>query len=124
MPDHATKDGSWLQRRGEQEGLSRYVQTLRERLGLIALCVLGATAAAVIYVLLATPLYRAQAELLVTPVSRDDSTLSSLGLIRDSNDPTRDVSTAAELVSGTDVARRVKDDLNLPGTPTEVLKLV
>jgi receptor protein-tyrosine kinase len=124
MPDHATKDGSWLQRRGEQEGLSRYVQTLRERLGLIALCVLGATAAAIVYVLLATPVYRGQAELLITPVSRDDSTLSSLGLIRDSNDPTRDVSTAAELVSGTDVARRVKQELGLPGTPTEILKLV
>jgi capsular exopolysaccharide synthesis family protein len=121
MPDHATKDGSWLQRRGEQEGLSRYVQTLRERIGLIALCVLGATVAAALYVAIATSLYRAQAELLVTPVSRDDSTLSSLGLIRDSNDPTRDVATAAELVSGTDVARRVKARLNLPGTPVDVL---
>jgi capsular exopolysaccharide synthesis family protein len=124
MADTATTSGDWLQRRGEQEGLSRYVQTLRERISLILVCVLTTTVAALVYVLLANPLYRAQAEMLVTPVSRDDSTLTSLGLIRDSNDPTRDVSTAAQLVTGADVARQVKAKLNLKGSLTEVIHSV
>lgn len=124
MPGDGTTNGGWLQRRGEQEGLSRYLQTLRERYRLILFCVLAATVAAVLYVVVAAPLYRAQAELLVTPVSRDDSTLTSLGLIRDSNDPTRDVSTAAQLVSGTDVARQVKAQLHLKGSLTEVLQSI
>jgi capsular exopolysaccharide synthesis family protein len=124
MADPRTKSADWIQRRGEQEGLSRYVQTLRERLGLILVCILATTLAATIYVLFASSLYRAKAELLVTPVSRDDSTLTSLGLIRDSNDPTRDVSTAAQLVTSTDVARDVKNQLRLKGSVTQLLRSV
>jgi tyrosine-protein kinase len=124
MADQGTTSAGWIQRRGEQEGLSRYVQTLRERLGLILACMLATTVAALVYVVFATPLYRAEAEILVTPVSRDDSTLTSLGLIRDSNDPTRDVSTAAQLVTSTDVARRVKAQLGLKGSATDVLKSI
>jgi capsular exopolysaccharide synthesis family protein len=124
MADPGTTSADWIQRRGEQEGLSRYVQTLRERLDLILGCILATTVAAIVYVLLASPLYRAQAELLVTPVSRDDSTLTSLGLIRDSNDPTRDVSTAAQLVTSTDVARQVKTQLKLEQRVTQVLRSV
>jgi len=124
MAGPGTTSSDWIQRRGEQQGLSRYVQTLRERIGLIVSCILATTVAAMVYVLLAAPLYRAKAEMLVTPVSRDDSTLTSLGLIRDSNDPTRDVSTAAQLVTSTDVARQVKSQLGIKASVTEVLRRV
>jgi capsular exopolysaccharide synthesis family protein len=120
----AGPQGAWLHRRGEQEGLGRYLQTLRERLGLIAVCTLAAVAAAVIYVLVASPTYKAQAQILVTPVSRDDDTLTNLGLIRDSNDPTRDVSTAAKLVTAPDVARRVIRQLHLRISVHDLLEKV
>ena len=51
------------------------------------------------YLAVATEKYKAEADLLVLPASRDDPTLASLPLIRESSDPTRDVETASQLVT-------------------------
>src|SRR6266576_3417072 len=51
-----TPDSSWLNPSVEQQGLARYVSTLRERKWLIALTVLVTTLAAVGYVLTASKL--------------------------------------------------------------------
>ena len=57
----------WLVPSGEQQGLRRYVQTIRERFKLIVLTVLVTTLAAVLYVGTAEKTYEAQATMLVTP---------------------------------------------------------
>jgi receptor protein-tyrosine kinase len=101
-------DSSWLNPSVEQQGLARYVSTIRERKWLIALTVLVTTLAAVIYVLTAPKVYNAEADLLITPIGGSDPTLSGLGLISSSSDPTRDVETASKLVTSTTVAKRVK----------------
>src|SRR5688572_4472126 len=49
--------------------------------------------------------------MLVTPVPRDNVTLTGLSPITASSDPTRDVSTASSLVTTIDVARRAKENL-------------
>lgn len=102
---HQTPTPNWLVSGVEDEGLRRYVETIRERWKLIAGCVLVTTLFAILYVALAPKTYEAKATLLVTPVSRDSDAFSNLGLIRDSNDPTRDVQTAAQLATNTDVAK-------------------
>ncbi len=102
---------SWLVPEGEQQGLRRYLGTVRERFALIALTVVATTAVAALYVVLAEERYEARANLLVTPISRDNETLTGLGLIRDSADPTRDVETAAQLVMTLDVARMARREL-------------
>jgi capsular exopolysaccharide synthesis family protein len=104
--------------------LQRYIETLKERRWLILAVLAITVGAAIAYVTTAAKVYKADAQMLVTPVSSSDQTFVGLGLIRDSNDPTRDVSTAAQLVTNTDVAARVKRELHLPGTPTDVLKKV
>src|ERR671915_39610 len=98
----------WLQPQEEQEGLQRYVETIRERLLLIILTVAITTGIAILYVLTATKQYEARADLLVSPITGDDPVLTSLGLIRESVDPTRDVETASQLVTNLEVAERVK----------------
>src|SRR3954454_1455337 len=105
-----TPDSSWLNPSAEQQGLARYVSTLRERKWLIVLTVLITTLAAVVYVLTASKVYNAEADLLITPVGNSDTTLSGLGLITSSSDPTRDVETASKLVTSTTVAKRVKGE--------------
>ena len=96
-----------------QQGLRRYVQTLRERWKLIALSVLVTTSVAAAYVATAHKTYKAEADLIVTPIAGQDTTLNSIpGLIRESSDPTRNVQTAARLVTTIDVARRAKSKLN------------
>jgi capsular exopolysaccharide synthesis family protein len=102
----------WRQPPEEQEGLQRYVETIRERIMLIITAVAITTGIAILYVATATKTYDAEADILVTPVSSSDPTLSTLPLIRASADPTRDVATAARLVTNIDVATRVKKALN------------
>jgi Mrp family chromosome partitioning ATPase len=55
--------------------------------------------------------YEGEAELIVTPVTADDPLLATLPLLRESGDPTRDVETVAELVTGLDVAERAREEL-------------
>ena len=118
----AARDGSkrsaeWLRPRVEQQGLQRYVNTIRERIRLILAITLLTTAAAVVYVVTATKEYSAEADILVTPVSQTDTALAGLPLIRASSDPTRDVETAARLVVTRGVALRAKALLNLTEGP-------
>lgn len=96
--------------------------TLRERWRLIVAVVGVTLAAAVLYLVVADKVYKAETELLVTPVGSED--LPGLGLISDSSDPTRDVETAARLITARSVAARVDEDLGLEQTPGEILEQV
>ena len=93
----------WRQPPEEQEGLQRYVETIRERIWLIVTAVAITTGIAILYVATATKTYDAEADILVTPVNGTDPTLTSLGLLSTSADPTRDVETAARLVTNINV---------------------
>ena len=114
----------WLQPPVEEEGLRRYVETIRERSTLVILAVLITTAMAILYVATAPKTYETRADLLITPVSGDDPVLRSLPLIVESVDPTRDVGTASQFVTNTNVAERVKQDLALPESPRELLRKI
>lgn len=118
-PRRATSE--WLRPRAESQGIARYLGIVRERWLLVVATTLLAIAAAFAYVTLTAKVYEATADLLVTPVSSSDASTSGLGLIGDSNDPTRDVSTAAKLVTTPQVAALVKRRLRLPGTTDEIL---
>ena len=111
----------WLQPVPEQQGLKRYVETLQERIWIIAGCVLVAVAIAVGYLLTTDKVYEAQADLLITPVPTENATLVSLGLLRESNDPAREVDTASQLVTTHAVAERVSDQLGGNRSPDDLL---
>ncbi|HEY1275215.1 MAG TPA: Wzz/FepE/Etk N-terminal domain-containing protein [Thermoleophilaceae bacterium] len=95
----------WRRPRDEQPSLNRYLQILRERSRLIAITIAATFAVAVLYLLVADKQYQAEADLLVTPVASDQAP-TGLPLLIQSNDPTRDVETAARLTTTRDVARR------------------
>ena len=112
----------WLGPERAGDNLSRYVSTLRHRGWLIVLTMILGVIAAGVYVKVANPVYKAQSTLLASPIPTGSSIPSNIpGLIYASSDPTRDVLTAATLVSSIEVARRVKLDLNLSGTPQSIL---
>jgi capsular exopolysaccharide synthesis family protein len=115
---------NWLNPAVEEQGLARYVSTIRERRWLIVLTVLITTLVAIVYVLTATKVYDAEADLLITPVTNTDPTLAGLGLISNSSDPTRDVETASKLVTTANVARRVKAQLHDSRSPQKLLQAV
>ncbi|MEA2379218.1 MAG: tyrosine-protein kinase [Thermoleophilaceae bacterium] len=114
----------WRRPQAESTGIERYFRVLRERAGLILLVVLTTTLMAGAYLAVATKQYKAEADLLVIPASRDDQSLNTLPLIRESSDPTRDVETAARITASRNVAKLVKRDLGLDMTDDELLKHV
>ncbi|MEK6277126.1 MAG: Wzz/FepE/Etk N-terminal domain-containing protein [Actinomycetota bacterium] len=118
------RDTDWRQPLEEQEGLKRYVETIRERIWLIFATVVITTGIAVLYVFTATKMYDADAALLVTPVTGDNPVFASLGLLRESSDPTRDVQTASQLVTNVEIAGRVKKALDSGETPEVLLSKV
>jgi receptor protein-tyrosine kinase len=122
--DGNVRSAEWLRPRVEQQGLQRYVNTIRERIKLIVAITVLCTAAAIVYVETAQKEYTAEADILVTPVSQSDTELAGLPLIRASSDPTRDVETAARLVVNRDVALRVKNQLKLKDGPNLIQERV
>jgi succinoglycan biosynthesis transport protein ExoP len=119
LADEPTRNTDWREPAEEELGLKSYLHTIRERWILVAVSTVVCTAVAIAYLAVATKTYSAEADLLITPVAAD--TLPSLPLIRQSADPTRDVETAAKLVTNVDVAARVKNQLHLSGTPQDLL---
>jgi Mrp family chromosome partitioning ATPase len=118
--DHTDTSG-WLVREGNDDRPWRYRDAIHDHLRLILIVTVVTTAAAIAYVLLADRRYEATASLLVTPVSRVDDTLTNAGLVRDSNDPTRDVETVARLATTLDVAGIAKQQLGSDRSPRSLL---
>lgn len=121
--DLSTK-AEWLEPPEEEEGLRRYVETIRERIWLVILAVLVTTGMAVLYVFTAPKTYEGTAEMLVTPVSIEDPVVRTLPLIFESVDPTRDVETAAQFVTNLNVAERVKAETSTSHSPRGLLESV
>jgi Mrp family chromosome partitioning ATPase/capsular polysaccharide biosynthesis protein len=116
------QEEQWWNPPEEREGLRQYVDTIRERKWMVIGCVVATTLIAILYVLTAQKQYQAETDLLVSPVSSTDTLLSQLGLISESADPTRDVQTAARLVSTNDVAKRANQTLGSSEDPRTTLK--
>jgi capsular exopolysaccharide synthesis family protein len=116
-----SSSAAWLQPAEEQEGLSRYVETVRERFWVILAAVVVTTGIAILYVLTATKTYVATSDMLITPITGDDPVLTSLGLLRESSDPTRDVQTASQLIANIDVAKRAGENLETDESPEALL---
>ena len=114
----------WVVPPDEQQGLRRYVATLRERIWLIVAITVATTAAAAVYVAVVSKTYEAEATLLISPISAANPGLEGLGLLQQSSDPTRDVQTASELTTTVEVAALVKEDVGYAGTPEELLSTV
>jgi capsular exopolysaccharide synthesis family protein len=114
----------WLHPTSEPLPLERYVRVLRERLWVIVACVVVCVGVTILYVATADKVYEAEADLLVTPVTTDTEALVGLPLVRESNDPTRDVETVSRLVKSGAVAERVKRDISSTRTPRGLLNHV
>ena len=120
-PSRYSSSADWLRPTEENEGLKRYVETLRERWLLILGALIVTTAIAAAYVATATKTYEATANILVTPVTGSDPVQTSLGMLRESNDPTRDVQTASQLIANLEVADRAAKKLDDGRSAEELL---
>lgn len=109
-PDPAQYE--WLQPHPDEEGLTRYLRTVRERLWIVIAAVVIALGAAAFYLATTEDVYEAQSDLLLTPVPSASEFLITLGLPSQSTDPLREVQTVAQLVTTNEVATRARRRLD------------
>src|SRR4051794_23924097 len=112
---------TWLGPRAAQQGFARYLEALRVGKWIILASMVLCVGGALLYLSRAEKVYEAEADVLVTP---QDLQVPVPGVIQPSSDPTRDVETAARLISSPPVARRVRTQLELGGTTEQLLKKV
>jgi Mrp family chromosome partitioning ATPase len=104
------------------EGMRRYVDAVRDHWRIVAGVFLVTLAAAALYLATAPKVYRAQAQLLITPAPPDDPTaLFTPGVIRSTSDPVQGAQTAASVALSSSVAARARALLhNQPGAASAV----
>ena len=108
----ARAESDWRHPQVDNSGIQRYIETVKERWRLVVGVTVVTVVVSILYLATASKVYEADADLLITPVSADDPVLTGLGLIRESSDPTRDVETAARLVTSRNVADLVRAQLS------------
>jgi succinoglycan biosynthesis transport protein ExoP len=108
----------------QSPAFTRYYAVLREQYKIVAACVVIVVIATVAYVKLATPKYTATGQMLVNPVTSQDTTLFGLPVLHSSGAPTTDVLTASSLVATPAVANAVVKQLHLKITGAALLSQV
>jgi Mrp family chromosome partitioning ATPase/capsular polysaccharide biosynthesis protein len=114
----------WVAGAPDSEGLPYYLTVLRSHIRFLGVLVAVCVGVAMLYLTQVEKVYESHADLLITPVPRDNETPIGLGLTRESTDPTRDVETIARLIETQAVARRVVRSLGLEVSPRQLLEKV
>lgn len=104
--------------------LGPYLRALARHRLLVALVTLAAILAAVGWLLLSSPDYEADAQILVTPLPQDESAVLGLPLLRESSEPTRVVQTAATLLRSPGAAERTARELGPSWSRRTVLEAI
>ena len=122
--DSAPRQSPRSSERAEPRPFSRYYRTVIERWRIVVFCVALALVGAAAYVVTAHKQYSAQAAMLVAPVPATNTNLLALPVVHQSSDPTRDMETAASLISNQVVAARVANALHLRQAPNDLIQNV
>ena len=101
--------------------MARYYETLRSHVKLILMCVIVTLAAAVVYVKVASKSYTATAQVVISPVSSQNTVLFSVPVLHGSGDPTQDVLTASALIHSPTIAQATVNSLHLRTSANDLL---
>ena len=99
----------------------RYVGTIVEHAWLVVLCVVVCVAGTAVYVATAPRKYQATADMLISPIPADTTTLVGLPVLFSSGNQTTDVLTASSLITTPQVAANVVRTLGLNESPGALL---
>lgn len=107
--------------RDREGALAPYLRAIQAHKIVFVLVVLAAIAAAGIYTKTSTKEYSSTAQVLVTPISQDNTSFIGLNLLRESGDPTRTVQTAAALIETRQIADAAAEKLADGRTGEQIL---
>jgi tyrosine-protein kinase len=99
----------------------RYVRTVLQHWWLVALCVVVCGVGTAVYAAAAPRKYRATADMLISPIPADTTTLVGLPVLFSSGSQATDVLTASSLITTPQVAATVVHKLGLQESPSALL---
>jgi Mrp family chromosome partitioning ATPase/capsular polysaccharide biosynthesis protein len=99
----------------------RYVRTVLEHWWIVAVCVVVCVVGTGVYVATAPRKYQASADMLISPIPADTTTLVGLPVLFSSGNQTTDVLTASSLITTPQVAATVAKTLGLHESPSALL---
>jgi capsular polysaccharide biosynthesis protein/Mrp family chromosome partitioning ATPase len=115
--ERGTAEGpSWINPTAEAGGIAQYLEALRGAWWLIIATVIGCVGANLVILAVSDKVYEASAYLVVSPVADRDGTLAGLSVLRETNDPARNLETLARVITTPAVAERVKAKVNVAET--------
>ncbi|MDQ3484446.1 MAG: P-loop NTPase, partial [Actinomycetota bacterium] len=106
--------------RDPEGALGPYLRAIVGHPLLVALVTLAALGGAIAWLSVREPSYDATAEILVTPLPQGDGSFLGLPFLRESNDPTRTVQTAAAILASSQTASQTADEIGSGYTPQRV----
>jgi len=109
---------------GQRPALQRYLEVLKDRRVPALVAVTGCLLAAFAVLLLRPPVYEAEVDILVNPVSSSDPIFATSGVVRESVTGTRDVETVARLIVNARVMRALPAEIRRGRSVRELLALV
>jgi Mrp family chromosome partitioning ATPase/capsular polysaccharide biosynthesis protein len=104
--------------------LGSYLRAVRTHIVLVVAITVATGIAALAWGQMRTPSYEATAQMLITPISSDDTTYLGLPLVRDTGDPPRTLQTAATLIDSPRAAQLTARRLGGKWTQRRVEKAV
>ncbi|HEY3185722.1 MAG TPA: hypothetical protein VGJ77_22955 [Gaiellaceae bacterium] len=122
LPRVARIAPDWVGDPPPNEGLRLYVTVLRKRIWIVLVLVAIAVATAAALVARAQKVYKAGADMLVTPIPAQNENLFGLGLVTQSGDPTRDAETFAKLITTPAVAAQARAELGTRRSARSLLR--
>ncbi|WDT94271.1 hypothetical protein JDY09_03190 [Thermoleophilum album] len=109
---------------GQRPVLQRYLEVLKDRRVPALVAVTACLLAAFAVLLLRPPVYEAEVDILVNPVSSSDPIFATSGVVRESVTGTRDVETVARLIVNARVMRALPAEIRRGRSVRELLALV
>lgn len=116
------EEQGWINPTADVGGISQYVEAIRGGWWLIVVTVIACVGANLLILSRAEKTYEATAFVVISPVSDRDGSFAGLSILRESNDPARNLETLAKVIKTPAVATRVKAITKVQDTPSELLR--
>jgi Mrp family chromosome partitioning ATPase len=116
------EEQSWINPTAEKGGISQYLEAIRGDWWLIIVAVIACVGATLLILSRSEKTYEATAFVVISPVSDREGSFAGLSILRDSNDPARNLETLAKVITTPAVATRVKAITKVQDTPRELLR--
>lgn len=118
------EEQSWINPTQDVGGIAQYIEAMRGGWWLIVVTVITCVAANLVILSRSERIYEATSYVVISPVSDREGSYAGLSILRESNDPARNLETLARVIKTPAIATEVKKITKVADSPNELLSSV